>query len=186
LVLARIVTQRDSALPLATNTSAAPTDEIVFFDLPAGTKRADALALYRQSAGGWLSNPDLVEKYYFFDEGRHLGGDIYFWRAREAAMRLHDMDYVRRVQSLYGAPPRMQSLDALMHCSAFGMSAFGASLRLTCPHPPRGASPRLPPSACRQSQNLYTLVLGRFASGGCARLSRETPLSLHGTRLSAH
>lgn len=89
--------------------------EIVFFDLPAGTKRADALTLYRQSAGGWLSNPDLIEKYYFFDEERHLGGGIYIWRAREAALRWHGEDYVRRVRSLYGAPPRAQILDALVH-----------------------------------------------------------------------
>jgi hypothetical protein len=89
--------------------------EIVFLDLPAGIKRADALALYRQTAGGWLANPDLVEKYYFFDEERRLGGGIYIWRTREAALRWHGEDYLRRVQALYGAPPRLQILDALMH-----------------------------------------------------------------------
>jgi hypothetical protein len=94
--------------------------EIVFFDLPTGIKRADALVLYRQSASGWLSNPDLVEKYYFFDEERHLGGGIYIWRTRQAALRWHGKDYVRRVQSLYGTPPRMQILDALVHVDPVG------------------------------------------------------------------
>jgi hypothetical protein len=85
--------------------------EIVFIDLPAGTKRADALALYRQSAGRWLANPELIEKYYFFDEERHLGGGVYIWPTREAALRGHGREYVERVQSVYGAPPRIQILD---------------------------------------------------------------------------
>ncbi|MGO9772650.1 MAG: hypothetical protein ACLPSW_24480 [Roseiarcus sp.] len=89
--------------------------EIVFFALPKGTTRADALALYRRTADKWLANPDLVEKYYFFDEERSLGGGVYVWRTREAARRWHGEEYQRMVQSLYGAPPRMQILDALIH-----------------------------------------------------------------------
>ncbi|WP_019938537.1 hypothetical protein [Bordetella sp. FB-8] len=42
--------------------------EIVFFDLPQGTDRDAITALYRQSAQVWRTNPDLIEKYYFFDE----------------------------------------------------------------------------------------------------------------------
>lgn len=89
--------------------------EIVFFDLPRGATRADALALYRTTATQWAANPDLVEKYYFFDEERGQGGGVYIWRTREAAARWHGEDYQRRVRSLYGAPPRMQRLDALIH-----------------------------------------------------------------------
>jgi hypothetical protein len=40
--------------------------ELVFFDLPKGTTRTQALELYRKSAEPWLRNPDLIEKYYFF------------------------------------------------------------------------------------------------------------------------
>jgi hypothetical protein len=94
--------------------------EIVFIELPAGTKRADALALYRKSAGGWLANRELIEKYYFFDEERHLGGGMYVWPNREAALRAHGEEYVRWVQSVYGAPPRMQILDALLHVDPVG------------------------------------------------------------------
>jgi hypothetical protein len=89
--------------------------EIVFFDLPKGARRADALALYRKSAVNWLANPDLVEKYYFFDEERNLGGGVYIWRSHEAAQRWHGEDYQRMAQSLYGASPRMERLDALIH-----------------------------------------------------------------------
>ena len=44
--------------------------EIVTFDLPPGTDRAATLALYRQSAAKWTANPDLIEKFYFFEAGR--------------------------------------------------------------------------------------------------------------------
>ncbi len=88
--------------------------EIVFIDLPPGTDRAAALALYRQSAGGWLANPDLIEKCYFFDEAAGLGGGVYFWPSRAAAERWHGEVYRRMAASLYGSEPRIQRLDALM------------------------------------------------------------------------
>jgi len=89
--------------------------EVVFFDLPRGTDRADALALYRQSAAKWLANPDLVEKFYFFDVARCLGGGVYIWRSREAISRWHGEDYRAMIRSLYGSEPRIQILDALIH-----------------------------------------------------------------------
>lgn len=89
--------------------------EIVLFDLAPGTTRAEAVALYRQSAPQWLGNADLIEKYYFFDEERGLGGGVYFWRSRAAAQRWHGEDYRRMVEARYGAPPRIEVLDALLH-----------------------------------------------------------------------
>lgn len=88
--------------------------EIVFFDLPPGADRAAALALYRQSAGKWLANPDLVEKFYFFDTAQCLGGGVYVWRSREAASRWRGEDYRETIRSLYGSEPRIQILDALI------------------------------------------------------------------------
>ncbi len=89
--------------------------EIVKFELPAGTTRADALALYRKSAPQWLANRDLAQKYYFFDPVRCVGGGVYIWRSREAAERWHGEDYRRMVGSLYGAEPQIEILDALIH-----------------------------------------------------------------------
>jgi hypothetical protein len=88
--------------------------EAVFFDLPAGTTRAAALGLYRRSAGNWAENPDLIEKYYFFDEARSLGGGVYVWPDREAARRWHGAEYEATVAEVYGAPPKIQILDALI------------------------------------------------------------------------
>lgn len=71
--------------------------------------------LYRQSASKWLANPDLVQKYYFFDQEGPTGGGIYIWRSRDAALRWHGEEYRAMVRSLYGAEPQIQILDALLH-----------------------------------------------------------------------
>jgi hypothetical protein len=88
--------------------------EIVTFDLPQDTTRAEALVLYKKSAATWANNGDLVEKYYFFDAEKCLGGGVYIWPDRAAAARWHGESYRNRVRSLYGAPPRIEILDALM------------------------------------------------------------------------
>jgi hypothetical protein len=92
--------------------------EIVDFDLPPGTDRGAALALYRQSAMKWVANPDLIEKFYFFEKSGCVGGGVYFWRSHEAANRWHGEDYRGMVRSLYGSEPRIRILDALMHVDA--------------------------------------------------------------------
>lgn len=89
--------------------------EIVFFDLPRGTDRVSAVALYRQSAEKWQTNPDLIEKYYFFDEARGRGGGIYIWPSRESAARWHGDEYKKMIRSLYGADPHIEILDAVLH-----------------------------------------------------------------------
>lgn len=88
--------------------------EIVVFDLPAGTDKPAALALYRQSAEKWLTNPDLMEKYYFFNEEQGQGGGVYIWPSREAAKRWHGEEYRRMIAALYGSAPRIHVFDALL------------------------------------------------------------------------
>jgi hypothetical protein len=89
--------------------------EIIFFDLPAGTDQSAAFELYQKSAQNWLTNPDLIEKYYFFDEARCLGGGIYIWPSREVAARWHGREYEQMIAIRYGSKPRIQVLDALLH-----------------------------------------------------------------------
>jgi len=48
--------------------------EIVHFDLPSGTDRTKARELYRGSAAVWVTNKDLIEKYYFYNEADCRGG----------------------------------------------------------------------------------------------------------------
>ena len=88
--------------------------EWVEFDLPPGTTRDEALALYRGTASGWAANPDLVSKSYTFDERTGLGGGLYVWRSREAATRWHGDDYRRMIRARYGSEPRIRVTDAVL------------------------------------------------------------------------
>lgn len=88
--------------------------EWVEFDLPPGTTRADALALYHGTAAGWAVNPDLIGKTYVFDDATCTGGGLYVWRSREAAARWHGDDYRRMIKERYGSEPRIRLADALL------------------------------------------------------------------------
>lgn len=89
--------------------------ELVFFDCPEGSTREDTLKLYEKSAALWAKNEDLLDKYYFFDQATLKGGGVYVWKSREAAERWHGEDYQRMIEKIYGARPRIQILDALIH-----------------------------------------------------------------------
>jgi len=89
--------------------------EIVHLDLPSGTTRSEAIELYRRSAGVWVKNKELVQKYYFYDEATCRGGGIYVWTSRQAAQRGHGEDYRDMVRRTYGSTPRIEIFDALLH-----------------------------------------------------------------------
>ena len=88
--------------------------EVVHFALPSGTGHEEALAKYRQTAPAWAKNRDLVHKFYFFDKVKRLGGGVYVWRTREAALRWHGDEYKTRIRALYGSEPRMTYYDTLL------------------------------------------------------------------------
>ena len=86
----------------------------VEFDLPPGTTRERALALYRGTAPVWAANPDLIGKIYHFDEAAGTGGGLYVWRSRGAAVRWHGDDYRRTIRERYGSEPRIRFADAVL------------------------------------------------------------------------
>lgn len=88
--------------------------EWVEFDLPPGTTRAAALALYKGTASGWAANPDLIGKTYAFDEATGTGGGLYVWRSREAAARWHGLAYREMIRARYGSEPRIRIADAVL------------------------------------------------------------------------
>lgn len=88
--------------------------EWVEFELPPGTTRAEALALYRGTASGWAANPELLGKTYMFDEASGTGGGLYIWRSREAAERWHGEEYRAMSRTRYGIEPRIRLADAVL------------------------------------------------------------------------
>jgi hypothetical protein len=88
---------------------------VVAFELPPGSQRADAIALYQGSAPAWAGNPDLLEKHYFFDADTGRGGGVYHWRSRDAARRWLGDDYVRMIRERYRTVPRIEMFEAVLH-----------------------------------------------------------------------
>ena len=88
--------------------------EVVYFDLPRGMTRDEALAKYRQTAPAWAANDELVHKFYFFDELQSLGGGVHVWHTRDAARRWHGAEYQARIRALYGSEPRITVHDTLL------------------------------------------------------------------------
>ena len=88
--------------------------EIVYLDLAPGTRRDQVLATYRQSAPVWSKNEDLIYKYYFFDEAASLGGGVYIWKDKSAALRWHGDEYKARIREQYGCEPRISIFDTLI------------------------------------------------------------------------
>lgn len=88
---------------------------IVRINLTPETDRATVLDLYRRSAAKWVANPDLVEKYYVFDEARGVAGGVYVWPDLATAERWHGSDYCHMIASLYSTSPLIEFIDALIH-----------------------------------------------------------------------
>ena len=88
--------------------------ELVFIELRKGITRDEVMALYRHTAPAWAKNPDLITKYYFFNEERSLGGGVYIWTSKEAALRGHGEEYRARVRELYGSEPRISHFDTMI------------------------------------------------------------------------
>ena len=88
--------------------------EIVYFDLPPGSNRADVLEKYRTTAEAWSKNTDLIEKYYFFDAENSRGGGVYIWKNLAAAEKWHGDEYKQRIIDIYGGEVSMVRHDTLL------------------------------------------------------------------------
>lgn len=92
--------------------------EIIFFKLAPDVDHRTLMERYLSTAGKWAQNPDLVQKYYYYDAATHEGGGVYIWRSREAAAHWHGDEYKAMVEKVYGHPPVIRVLDALIHVDA--------------------------------------------------------------------
>lgn len=78
---------------------------IVRFKLPPGVTLAEATKLFEGSAPRYRKLPELVRKYYLFEEG--TGGGVYLWKSREAAERVYTAEWKRTIADRYGAEPEI-------------------------------------------------------------------------------
>jgi hypothetical protein len=97
---------------------------LYFFSFLLELDASKSLKTTEKTADSWLNNPDLVQKYYFFDAEKGTGGGVYIWHSREDAARWHGDEYMARVTALYGVAPRIQIFDALLYVNpALGIEA---------------------------------------------------------------
>lgn len=89
--------------------------EIVFFKLAKGIDQPSLLKRYESTTVKWSQNPDLLHKWYFYDQITHEGGGVYIWRTREAAAHWHGVEYKAMIEKLYRRPPEIRVLDTLVH-----------------------------------------------------------------------
>lgn len=80
---------------------------IVRFEIPKGMTRAEAVALYRQSAPRYRRTAGLIRKYYLLDEEARIGGAVYLWESRAAAEKVYDDAWRQSFIERYGAAPTL-------------------------------------------------------------------------------
>jgi hypothetical protein len=85
--------------------------EIVTFDLPKGTTRAEAVALFEKSVPRWQANKALLRKYYLFDGEAGVGGGVYLWPNRADALAAHDAAWCDMAEAMYGSRPQFRYFD---------------------------------------------------------------------------
>jgi len=83
---------------------------IVQFNLPAGTSREDAAALYRLSAPRYREFDGLVRKYYLYGENGRAGG-VYLWQSRAAAEAVYTPEWRKMIADRYGTEPEISYFD---------------------------------------------------------------------------
>ncbi|MBF0375835.1 MAG: hypothetical protein HQL39_20815, partial [Alphaproteobacteria bacterium] len=76
---------------------------VVRIPLPEGATLEQATALFEGSAPKYRDLPGLLRKHYIFGGG--MGGGVYFWDSREAAMRVYTPEWRAMIRERYGAEP---------------------------------------------------------------------------------
>jgi hypothetical protein len=84
---------------------------IVQFDLPSPISLEEAARRFESSAPKYQHLAGLLRKYYIRSTDGRVAGGVYLWQSREAAERVYDGEWRARVETLYGAPPRISWFD---------------------------------------------------------------------------
>jgi hypothetical protein len=80
---------------------------VVQIPLPKPVSSEEAARAFELTAPNYQGLRGLVRKYYLRSEdGRRVGG-VYLWETRAAAEAVYSIDWMARVQKLYGAEPEI-------------------------------------------------------------------------------
>jgi hypothetical protein len=91
-----------------------PTVALLTAALPPGIKREDLLTAFESTVAFNSAMPDILQKYYTFDEAAGTLGSIYLWRSREAAMSFFAPGWDARFTAKWGTRPSVSFVEALV------------------------------------------------------------------------
>lgn len=87
--------------------------EIVSFNIPKGTSRAQVLKDAKTTIDRWRGFPGLVRKYYVMQDAETAMG-IYLWESLEAAKTGHDSIWLDKAEARWGNRPKISYYDTVM------------------------------------------------------------------------
>jgi hypothetical protein len=91
-----------------------PTVAILSAPVPPGATRDQLHAAFVSTVEFNGGMPDILQKYYTFDESTRTLGSVYLWRSREAAQAFFAPGWDQRFQAKWGTRPTLQLHEALI------------------------------------------------------------------------
>jgi hypothetical protein len=82
--------------------------------LRAGITRDELLAAFESTVAFNGAMPDILQKYYTFDEPAGRLGSIYLWRSRDAAQAFFAPGWDERFTAKWGTRPSVSFVEALV------------------------------------------------------------------------
>lgn len=76
--------------------------------------RATMLAGFKAAEQRFRTAPDLIRKYFCYDEANHTGHSVYLWESAAAADEFFNEDFYARFKEKFGATPEVFMVDTLM------------------------------------------------------------------------
>lgn len=79
---------------------------LVQIPLPGSVEQEQVFATFNDLAPNFRKVPGLIRKYFTLSDSNEVGG-VYLWEDRSAAQTYHSEAWRSRVQSIYGAEPKV-------------------------------------------------------------------------------
>lgn len=87
---------------------------LVKYELPEARSRAEMMEAFKAAEVRFRSVPQLIRKYFCYDEAAHTGHSVYLWENREAAEAFFNEQLIEEFKIIFGTTPKLFMVDTLM------------------------------------------------------------------------
>ncbi|MGI9229746.1 MAG: hypothetical protein ACR2P9_07805 [Gammaproteobacteria bacterium] len=87
---------------------------LVKYVLPKPTPRATMVDNFKAAEERFRSVPDLLRKYFAYDEAEHTGHSVYLWKSEKAARDFFNDEFIALFKEKFGTTPELFYVDTLM------------------------------------------------------------------------